>query len=94
MPAPVEAGRLAGLRRYNVVVGLILLVQAVAVVALSNDFTLPVTASLPRGAARDPSRGPGDVAEHPDRTGGRRLPGAVRAGAADRGHGLVAGVCR
>ncbi len=48
-PQPVDAGRLAGLRRYNVVVGIILLVQAVAVVALSNDFSLPVTASYLEG---------------------------------------------
>ncbi|MCU0279574.1 MAG: heliorhodopsin HeR [Candidatus Nanopelagicales bacterium] len=48
-PAAVEPARLAGLRRYNIVVGLILLVQAVAVFALSNDFTLPVTASYLEG---------------------------------------------
>ncbi len=50
-PAPeaVEPGRLTRLRRYNIVVGLILLVQAVAVFALSNDFTLPVTASYLEG---------------------------------------------
>jgi Heliorhodopsin len=50
-PAPeaVEPSRLTGLRRYNIVVGLILLVQAVAVFALSNDFTLPVTASYLEG---------------------------------------------
>jgi len=55
--APVDPGRLAGLRRYNVVVGLILLAQAVAVVALSNDFTLPVTASYLEGP---PGTTPGD----------------------------------
>lgn len=47
--APVDPGRLAGLRRYNIVVGLILVAQAVAVVALANDFTLPVTAAYVEG---------------------------------------------
>jgi hypothetical protein len=47
--APVDPGRLAALRRYNIVVGLILLAQAVAVVALANDFTLPVTAAYVEG---------------------------------------------
>lgn len=46
---PVPPRRLAGLRRYNIVVGAVLLAQAVAVVALSNDFTLPVTASYLQG---------------------------------------------
>jgi hypothetical protein len=55
--ALVDPGRLAGLRRYNIVVGLILLVQAVAVVALANDFTLPVTASYLEGPPGTP---PGD----------------------------------
>jgi hypothetical protein len=54
---PVNPARLAGLRRYNVVVGLILLAQAVVVVALANDFTLPVTAAYvegPPGTAPSP----------------------------------------
>lgn len=55
--APIDPGRLAGLRRYNIVVGLILLAQAVAVVALANDFTLPVTASYLEGP---PGTTPGD----------------------------------
>jgi hypothetical protein len=55
--APIDPGRLAGLRRYNIVVGLILLAQAVAVVVLSNDFTLPVTASYLEGP---PGTTPGD----------------------------------
>ena len=55
--SPVDPGRLAGLRRYNIVVGLILIVQAVAVVALANDFTLPVTASYLEGPPGTP---PGD----------------------------------
>lgn len=55
--APVEPGRLAGLRRYNIIVGLILVAQAVAVVALSNDFTLPITAAYLEGP---PGTTPGD----------------------------------
>lgn len=53
----VEPGRLAALRRYNVVVGVILVAQAIAVVALSNDFTLPVTAAYLEGPPGTP---PGD----------------------------------
>lgn len=56
-PSPLDPGRLAGLRRYNIVVGVVLLVQAIAVVALSNDFTLPVTASYLEGP---PGTTPGD----------------------------------
>jgi len=55
--APVDPVRLAGLRRYNIVVGLILLAQAAAVAALANDFTLPVTASYLEGP---PGTTPGD----------------------------------
>ena len=54
---PVDPTRLGALRRYNIVVGLILLAQAVAVVALSNDFTLPVTAAYLEGPPGTP---PGD----------------------------------
>ena len=50
----VDPRRLAGLRRYNLVVGLVLVAQAVAVVALSNDFTLPVTASYLEGPPGTP----------------------------------------
>jgi hypothetical protein len=56
-PTPVDPARLAGLRRYNIIVGIILIAQAVAVVALSNDFTLPVTASYLEGPPGTP---PGD----------------------------------
>jgi hypothetical protein len=55
--ATVTADRLAGLRRYNIIVGVILLAQAAAVVALANDFTLPITASYPAGPPGTP---PGD----------------------------------
>jgi hypothetical protein len=50
----VEPGRLTALRRYNIVVGVILLAQAVAVFALSNDFTLPITASYLEGPPGTP----------------------------------------
>ncbi len=46
--AEVDAG--AGrLRLYNVVIGLIHLVQGIAMLALSNDFSLPVTRSFLTG---------------------------------------------
>ncbi len=54
---PVPPERLAGLRRYNIIVGLVLIAQAVAVAALANDFTLPVTASYLEGP---PGTTPGD----------------------------------
>ena len=50
----IEPGRLAALRRYNIVVGVVLLAQAVAVFALSNDFTLPITASYLEGPPGTP----------------------------------------
>ena len=43
-PMDVPAGRLAGLRRYNLVAGVVHAVQAVAIVLLASDFGLPVTA--------------------------------------------------
>ncbi|MEI2717510.1 MAG: heliorhodopsin HeR [Candidatus Nanopelagicales bacterium] len=52
--APVEPGRLAKLRRYNIIVGIVLVVQAVAVYLLSNDFTLPITASYMEGPPGTP----------------------------------------
>lgn len=51
-------GRLPGLRRYNVLVGLLLIAQAAAVVALSNNFTLPVTASYLEGPPGTPPGAP------------------------------------
>ncbi len=48
-PVAIDAQRLSRLRRYNIVVGLVLLVQAVVVVMLANDFSLPVTASYLEG---------------------------------------------
>ena len=55
--SPVEPARLAALRRYNVVVGIVLVAQAVVVYLLSNDFTLPITASYLEGP---PGTTPGD----------------------------------
>ncbi|HYO86762.1 MAG TPA: heliorhodopsin HeR [Dermatophilaceae bacterium] len=54
---PVDSGRLAGLRRYNIIVGIVLIAQAVVVYLLSNDFTLPVTAAYLQGP---PGTTPGD----------------------------------
>ena len=54
---PVEPTRLAALRRYNIVVGLVLVAQAVVVYLLANDFTLPITASYLEGP---PGTTPGD----------------------------------
>ena len=53
----VEPARLAALRRYNIVVGLVLVAQAVVVYLLSNDFSLPITASYLEGP---PGTTPGD----------------------------------
>jgi hypothetical protein len=44
-----EASEAAGLRRFNIVVGLIHLAQAAAMLALSNDVSLPVTRSFLTG---------------------------------------------
>ena len=55
--APVEPTRLAALRRYNIVVGIVLVAQAVVVYLLANDFTLPITASYLEGP---PGTTPGD----------------------------------
>ncbi|CAA9545771.1 MAG: Heliorhodopsin, partial [uncultured Thermomicrobiales bacterium] len=45
----LDRGRLSGLRRFNLVVGIIHLAQAGAMLALSNDFALPVTRSFLNG---------------------------------------------
>jgi hypothetical protein len=44
--------RLAKLRRWNIIVGLILAVQAVMIALLANDFALPVTATFMSGPPR------------------------------------------
>jgi hypothetical protein len=45
----IPPARLTGLRRYNTIAGAAHLLQAAAVVALANDFALPVTASYMQG---------------------------------------------
>jgi hypothetical protein len=57
-----EFGRL---RRYNVLMGLFHLGQGVAIVALSNDFTLPVTASFLQGPPGTPPGAPDVLFEVP-----------------------------
>ena len=52
---PTDDARLGRLRRWNIVVGLILAVQAVAVALLTNDFSLPVTATYMTGPPGTPS---------------------------------------
>ena len=42
-PLDIPQDRLAGLRRYNLIAGIFHLVQAVAIIALSNSFALPVS---------------------------------------------------
>jgi len=49
-----EAARLSRLRRWNIVVGLILAVQAVAIAFLTNDFSLPVTSTFMTGPPGTP----------------------------------------
>jgi hypothetical protein len=44
-----EATRLARLRPYNLIVGLIHLAQAAIILALSNEFSLPITATFSAG---------------------------------------------
>jgi hypothetical protein len=41
----IPTERLSGLRRYNLIAGVFHLVQAIAIIALSNDFALPVSAN-------------------------------------------------
>lgn len=48
-PAELGAGEASNLRWYNLVVGLLHLVQGIAMVVLSTDFTLPVTRAIPAG---------------------------------------------
>jgi hypothetical protein len=48
-PSPVPEERFVRLRRYNLVMGILHLAQAVAVVALATSFALPVTAAFMTG---------------------------------------------
>jgi hypothetical protein len=54
-PRPDVMGRL---RRYNIAMGLLHAVQAIAIVALSNTFTLPVTGTFLEGPPGSPSSDP------------------------------------
>ncbi len=55
----VSDERFGKLKRYNIVMGVLHAVQGIAVLALANDFTLPVTAAFPEGP-------PGTAAPPPD----------------------------
>ena len=44
-PIQIPAEQLKGLRRYNAIAGIFHLIQAIAIVALANDFALPVSVS-------------------------------------------------
>ena len=44
-PLQIPTERLQGLRRYNLIAGVFHLVQAVAIIALANNFALPVSVS-------------------------------------------------
>jgi hypothetical protein len=45
IPIQIPTERLKGLRRYNAIAGVFHLAQAIAIVALANDFALPVSVS-------------------------------------------------
>ena len=49
-PLTIPADRMKGLRRYNAIAGLFHLVQAIAIVALANDFALPVSVNYLKDA--------------------------------------------
>lgn len=44
-PLAIPAERLKGLRRYNLIAGVFHLVQGILIIALANDFALPVSAN-------------------------------------------------
>ncbi len=50
MPTTIDAGRSRRLRLYNLAMGVLHAAQGVAVLALANDFALPVTAAFLQGA--------------------------------------------
>ena len=60
-----EEHRFDRLRLYNLVMGLFHLVQGIAIVALSNDFKLPVTASFLAGPPGTPPATPEILFECP-----------------------------
>jgi len=45
VPLEIPTTRLAGLRRYNLIAGIFHLVQAIAILALSNGYALPISVS-------------------------------------------------
>lgn len=49
MPDVLDDSDAGTLRRYNLIVGLLHLVQGIAMLVLSTDFTLPVTRAIPVG---------------------------------------------
>ncbi len=53
-PARPATDRITGLRRYNLVAGALHAAQAIVVLILANDFTLPVTASYLAGQPGTP----------------------------------------
>ncbi|RJN32151.1 heliorhodopsin HeR [Nesterenkonia natronophila] len=53
-PTKLDASRYAALRRYNILAAVVHAVQALAVVLLATDFTLPVTASYLAGPPGTP----------------------------------------
>ena len=60
-----EDRRFTRLRSYNLTMGLFHLVQGIAIVALSNDFSLPVTASFLAGPPGTPPAAPEVLFEVP-----------------------------
>ncbi|PKQ29574.1 MAG: hypothetical protein CVT60_04685 [Actinobacteria bacterium HGW-Actinobacteria-10] len=62
---PDSEKRFKRLRLYNLVMGLFHLVQGVAIVALSNDFALPITASFMQGPPGTPPGAPETLFELP-----------------------------
>ncbi len=60
-----EDRRIARLRPYNLTMGLFHLAQGIAIVALSNDFALPVTASFLAGPPGTPPAAPEVLFEVP-----------------------------
>ena len=53
---PPDDLRLSRLRRWNIIVGLILAAQAVAIALLTNDFSLPVTSTFMTGPPGTPAK--------------------------------------
>ncbi|MGC0250281.1 heliorhodopsin HeR [Pseudactinotalea sp. Z1748] len=54
MTTAIDSSRYTGLRRYNIIAAVVHAAQAVAVVLLATDFTLPITASYLAGPPGSP----------------------------------------